>query len=184
MKYSGFENSEQILGEINGVPAGGRGSCQIFYPQDLAHRMYRHFDIFIKNATSEINNNFCSILKISGWSEVKRLGRGVQVEQGHQLPSQPARCREVGFWDKQSKNINHIDVEDRNALPYFPPTSPAVQSLATLRWVDLYGESVISCAATGLSARIQFVKASYWSSKRSDAFPFIINCSPKLCLLS
>ena len=62
MKYSGFENSEQILGEINGVPAGGRGSCQIFYPQDLAHRMYRHFDIFIKNATSEINNNFYSIL--------------------------------------------------------------------------------------------------------------------------
>ena len=100
MKYSGFENSEQILGEINGVPAGGRGSCQIFYPQDLAHRMYRHFDIFIKNATSEIiiiitpeiNNNFCSILKMSGWSEVKRLGRGVQVEQGHQLPSQPAWC--------------------------------------------------------------------------------------------
>ena len=56
MKYSGFENSEQILGEINGVPAGGRGSCQIFYPQDLAHRMYRHFDIFIENAKSEINN--------------------------------------------------------------------------------------------------------------------------------
>ena len=92
MKYSGFENSEQILGEINGVPAGGRGSCQIFYPQDLAHRMYRHFDIFIKNAKSEINNTFCCSLKISGWSEVKRLGRGVQVEQGHQLPSQPARC--------------------------------------------------------------------------------------------
>ena len=66
----------------------------------------------------------------------------------------------------------------------FLPSSPAVQSLATLRWVDLYGESVISCAATGLSARIQFVKASYWSSKRSDPFPFIINCSPKLCLLS
>ena len=92
MKYSGFENSEQILGEINGVPAGGRGSCQIFYPQDLAHRMYRHFDISSKTPHLKLKNNFYSSLKMSGWSEVKRLGRGVQVEQGHQLPSQPARC--------------------------------------------------------------------------------------------
>ena len=38
------------------------------------------------------------------------------------------------------------------------------------RWVDLYGESIISCPASGLSARIQFVKASYWSSKRWVVF--------------
>jgi len=36
------------------------------------------------------------------------------------------------------------------------------------RWVDLYGESVISCAQTGLTAKIQFVKASYWSNKRHE----------------
>lgn len=40
--------------------------------------------------------------------------------------------------------------------------------LGAERWVDLYGESIISCPASGLSARIQFVKASYWSSKRHE----------------
>ena len=36
------------------------------------------------------------------------------------------------------------------------------------RWVDLYGESIITCRATGLTARIQYVKASYWSNKRHE----------------
>ena len=38
------------------------------------------------------------------------------------------------------------------------------------RWVDLYGESVIQCPQSGLTAKIQFVKASYWSSKRHEMF--------------
>merc|ERR550519_755152 len=38
------------------------------------------------------------------------------------------------------------------------------------RWVDLYGESVIQCPQSGLTAKIQFVKASYWSNKRHDMF--------------
>ena len=42
--------------------------------------------------------------------------------------------------------------------------------LSYTRWVDLYGESIISCPSSGLSARIQFVKASYWSSKRCTCF--------------
>ena len=40
--------------------------------------------------------------------------------------------------------------------------------LGAERWVDLYGECVISCAKSGLTARIQFVKASYWSNKRHE----------------
>ena len=38
------------------------------------------------------------------------------------------------------------------------------------RWVDLYGECVIQCSQSGLTARIQFVKASYWSNKRHEIF--------------
>jgi len=38
------------------------------------------------------------------------------------------------------------------------------------RWVDLYGECVITCPQSGLTARIQFVKASYWSNKRHEMF--------------
>ena len=38
------------------------------------------------------------------------------------------------------------------------------------RWVDLYGESVIQCPQSGLTAKIQFVKASYWSNKRHELF--------------
>jgi len=40
--------------------------------------------------------------------------------------------------------------------------------LGAERWVDLYGESLISCPQSGLSTKIQFVKASYWSSKRHE----------------
>ena len=40
--------------------------------------------------------------------------------------------------------------------------------LGAERWVDLYGECVISCVKSGLTARIQFVKASYWSNKRHE----------------
>ena len=40
--------------------------------------------------------------------------------------------------------------------------------LGAERWVDLYGECVITCAKSGLTARIQFVKASYWSNKRHE----------------
>ena len=40
--------------------------------------------------------------------------------------------------------------------------------LGAERWVDLYGESVIRCPQSGLTARIQFVKASYWSNKRHE----------------
>jgi len=47
--------------------------------------------------------------------------------------------------------------------------------LGAERWVDLYGESVVSCEQTGLSARIQFVKASYWSTKRHELFGTVSN---------
>merc|ERR1719348_2893878 len=43
------------------------------------------------------------------------------------------------------------------------------------RWVDLYGESVISCPKSGLTARVQFVKASYWSNKRHELAGTISN---------
>ena len=42
--------------------------------------------------------------------------------------------------------------------------------LGAERWVDLYGECVVSCPESGLTARLQFVKASYWSSKRHELF--------------
>jgi hypothetical protein len=42
--------------------------------------------------------------------------------------------------------------------------------LGAERWVDLYGECVISCQESGLTARLQFVRASYWSSKRHELF--------------
>ena len=42
--------------------------------------------------------------------------------------------------------------------------------LGAERWVDLYGECVIGCQESGLTARLQFVKASYWSSKRHELF--------------
>jgi len=42
--------------------------------------------------------------------------------------------------------------------------------LGAERWVDLYGESIVECSQTGLTARIQFVKASYWSNKRHEVF--------------
>ena len=32
----------------------------------------------------------------------------------------------------------------------------------------MYGESVITCKQSGLTARIQFVKASYWSNKKHE----------------
>ena len=40
--------------------------------------------------------------------------------------------------------------------------------LGAERWVDLYGESVVRCPQSGLTARIQFIKASYWSNKRHE----------------
>jgi len=36
------------------------------------------------------------------------------------------------------------------------------------RWVDLYGECVVTCPQSGYVARVQFVKASYWSNKRHE----------------
>jgi len=42
--------------------------------------------------------------------------------------------------------------------------------LGAERWVDLYGECILECPQTGLTARIQFVKASYWSNKRHEVF--------------
>ena len=52
--------------------------------------------------------------------------------------------------------------------------------LGAERWVDLYGESVINCKETGLSARIQFVKASYWSTKRHELFGTITDPSSNI----
>ena len=40
--------------------------------------------------------------------------------------------------------------------------------LGAERWVNLYGECVINCAKSGLTSRIQFAKASYWSNKRHE----------------
>ena len=48
------------------------------------------------------------------------------------------------------------------------------------RWVDLYGECVISCPQSGLCCRIQFVKASYWSNKRHEMFGTITDKSGKV----
>ena len=121
IKYAGIENTEQILGEINGVSARRRGRCQIFYLQDLAHHANIFAWIFCINIESDsciLNRRLrCSIkassyislrkrnnightailicVSIQGKPKAKRLGGGVHVEQGHQLPSQPARCWEV-----------------------------------------------------------------------------------------
>ena len=41
------------------------------------------------------------------------------------------------------------------------------------RWVDLYGECVISCQQSGLTARIQFVKVSFQPIRAQHC-----SCSP------
>ena len=47
-------------------------------------------------------------------------------------------------------------------------TSCIYNLLGQDRWVDLYGESLITCKQSGLTARIQFVKASYWSNNKHE----------------
>jgi len=43
------------------------------------------------------------------------------------------------------------------------------------RWVDLYGEVVINSGNGGLTANLNFVKASYWSSRKHEVLGTIVN---------
>jgi len=46
------------------------------------------------------------------------------------------------------------------------------------RWVDQYGELRISCN-TGVSCKLTFVKASYWSAKRHEVYGSICDADGK-----
>ena len=125
MKYAGVEDPEQILGEIDGVPARGGGPCQILYLADILQIPQPWY--FQPKWRSHQSNNWpfstyhClkafdklakvwSVLAIhlknftSGESETERLGGGVHLEQSHQLPSQPAWCWEVDWHHPQIQN--------------------------------------------------------------------------------
>ena len=54
-------------------------------------------------------------------------------------------------------------------------TSCIYNLLGQDRWVDLYGESVITCKQSGLTARIQFLKTTYWSNQKHELLGTITN---------
>jgi len=88
--------------------------------------------------------------------------------------SQALRIRSK-FWGKsmefQPEGSVHLSLgEHGEEYKWNKVTSCIHNLLGQERWVDLYGESVITCKQSGLTARIQFVKASYWSNKRHEMF--------------
>jgi len=97
---------------------------------------------------------------------------GVQADGSGWTWSQVLRIRSK-FWGKSMEFQPEGEVSLRlkdwgEEYTWNKVTSCLHNLLGAERWVDLYGESIISCPSSGLSARIQFVKASYWSSKRHE----------------
>ena len=73
----------------------------------------------------------------------------------------------------QPEGLVELELEQAGSMERYTwnkVTSCIHNLLGAERWVDLYGECVVSCSQTGLTARIQFVKASYWSNKRHEVF--------------
>jgi hypothetical protein len=86
--------------------------------------------------------------------------------------SQVLRIRSK-FWGKSMEFqpeglVNLFLAEHGEEYQWNKVTSCLHNLLGAERWVDLYGESVISCPQSGLTARLQFIKASYWSNKRHE----------------
>jgi len=86
------------------------------------------------------------------------------------------------FWGKsmefQPEGSVHLNLEKQGEEYKWNKVTSCIHNLlGQERWVDLYGESVITCKQSGLTARIQFVKASYWSNKRHEMFGTITDNS-------
>eukprot|EP00092_Neocalanus_flemingeri_P036873 GFUD01040135.1.p1 GENE.GFUD01040135.1~~GFUD01040135.1.p1 ORF type:complete len:906 (+),score=267.46 GFUD01040135.1:72-2789(+) len=86
------------------------------------------------------------------------------------------------FWGKsmefQPEGSVHLTLETQGEEYTWNKVTSCIHNLlGQERWVDLYGESVITCKESGLTARIQFVKASYWSNKRHEMFGTITDRS-------
>ena len=86
--------------------------------------------------------------------------------------SQTLRIRSK-FWGKsmefQPEGSVHLTLHDHGEeYTWNKVTSCIYNLLGADRWVDAYGESLITCKQSGLTARIQFLKASYWSNKRHE----------------
>ena len=87
------------------------------------------------------------------WSQALRIrskfwGKSMEFQPEGKIQLSLTSHGETYVWNKVTSCIHNI--------------------LGAERWVDLYGECVITCAKSGLTARIQFVKASYWSNKRHE----------------
>jgi len=88
--------------------------------------------------------------------------------------SQALRIRSK-FWGKsmefQPEGSVHLSLQGHGEEYKWNKVTSCIHNLlGQERWVDLYGESLITCKQSGLTARIQFVKASYWSNKRHELF--------------
>ena len=86
--------------------------------------------------------------------------------------SQTLRIRSK-FWGKsmefQPEGSVHLTLHDHGEeYTWNKVTSCIYNLLGQDRWVDLYGESVITCKQSGLTARILFLKTTYWSNKKHE----------------
>ena len=77
------------------------------------------------------------------------------------------------FWGKsmefQPEGSVHLTLHEHGEeYTWNKVTSCIYNLLGQDRWVDLYGESVITCKQSGLTARIQFLKTTYWSNKKHE----------------
>ena len=98
----------------------------------------------------------------------------VQAEGANWRWSQALRIRSK-FWGKSMEfqpegRINLSLKSHGEEYSWNKVTSCIHNILGQERWVDLYGECVIQCPQSGLTAKIQFVRASYWSNKRHEMF--------------
>ena len=89
------------------------------------------------------------------WSQALRIrskfwGKSMEFQPEGKINLHLGSHKEDYVWNKVTSCIHNI--------------------LGQERWVDLYGECVIQCPQSGLTARVQFVKASYWSNKRHEMF--------------
>ena len=77
------------------------------------------------------------------------------------------------FWGKsmefQPEGSVHLTLHEHGEeYTWNKVTSCIYNLLGQDRWVDLYGESVITCKQSGLTARIQFLKTTYWSNQKHE----------------
>jgi len=87
------------------------------------------------------------------WSQALRIrskfwGKSMEFQPEGKINLNLSGHREDYVWNKVTSCIHNI--------------------LGQERWVDLYGECVVTCPQSGYVARVQFVKASYWSNKRHE----------------